>query len=97
MSYKSTCPGCRKEILWRGDITGHCAKCHETFAGIESFDRHQRLSGGEVTCLDPAEVRSGQRRMELNRYGEWILISERDKAKREQWIKHLRRAGGGRV
>ena len=36
-----------------GASSCHCAACCRTFAGLTSFERHQRLDGG-VRCLDPA-------------------------------------------
>jgi hypothetical protein len=48
---------CGKRWKQRGNRTGHCAKCHETFEGISTFDQHQRMNDdGSVTCLDPAKV-----------------------------------------
>lgn len=52
-----THPKCGKKILNRGNKTGHCAKCCETFYGITAFDKHQRMNpDGSVTCLDPASL-----------------------------------------
>lgn len=46
----------------------HCAKCHSYFTGLESFDRHQTLNEGKVTCRDPATFEfKGQRVFEAHR------------------------------
>jgi DNA (cytosine-5)-methyltransferase 1 len=36
-------PACNCGAVWRqrGNLTGHCTACHQTFQGIELFDRHQ--------------------------------------------------------
>jgi hypothetical protein len=47
---------CGKTWHQRGNLTGHCGGCHETFEGLRVFDSHQRIDGGVVTCLDPATV-----------------------------------------
>ena len=42
---------CGKTWKQRGNRTGHCAKCHETFEGVTLFDWHQTLSDdGTVLC-----------------------------------------------
>lgn len=53
-------PTCARGCVWkqRGNVTGHCAKCHETFEGISLFDRHQVCNeDGSVTCQDPAGLK----------------------------------------
>lgn len=48
---------CGKSWKQRGNRTGHCAGCHETFEGLSVFDAHQRIGdGGTVVCLPPEEV-----------------------------------------
>ena len=43
---------CGKTWHQRGNRTGHCSKCHETFEGLTLFDAHQRvLASGQVDCL----------------------------------------------
>ena len=42
----------------RGTRTCHCAGCHATFTGLESFDRHQHMTDTGVVCLDPAEMKT---------------------------------------
>jgi hypothetical protein len=37
---------------WSGYNTSHCAKCHNTFTGLDSFDAHKPITG----CLDPASI-----------------------------------------
>lgn len=45
---------CGKSWLQRGNRTGHCSKCHETFEGVALFDAHQSLDdAGRVICADP--------------------------------------------
>ncbi|WP_420897723.1 hypothetical protein [Cryobacterium glucosi] len=45
---------CGKEWKQRGNLTGHCAKCCETFEGLTLFDAHQLiLPNGRVECRDP--------------------------------------------
>jgi len=47
-------PACGKTWKQRGNRTGHCSKCHETFEGLSLFDSHQRIGdNGSVTCRDP--------------------------------------------
>jgi hypothetical protein len=63
MSTTVTHPRCGKSWVQRGNRTGHCAKCHETFEGIAIFDAHQRINDdGSVRCLPPAEVGTGSKR-----------------------------------
>lgn len=49
---------CGRNCSWRqrGNRTGHCSGCHETFDGIEAFDRHQTVPDGRVVCADPATL-----------------------------------------
>lgn len=47
-----SCGGC--DTRWAGVSRCHCAGCHETFSGLELFDRHRRDVRGTPTCLDPA-------------------------------------------
>jgi hypothetical protein len=50
-----THPKCGKRITQRGNRTGHCAKCCETFEGLALFDLHQKLlPSGQVECLHPS-------------------------------------------
>lgn len=50
-------PKCGKTWAQRGNRTGHCAKCCETFEGLTLFDAHQRVADdGSVTRLDPATM-----------------------------------------
>jgi len=56
MSSIVTHPACGKSWKQRGNRTGHCAKCHETFEGVTLFDWHQLLDDeGRVTCRTPAD------------------------------------------
>ncbi len=48
---------CGKTWVQRGNRTGHCGGCHETFEGIALFDAHQSLNpDGSVICADPAQM-----------------------------------------
>ncbi|GLY32016.1 hypothetical protein [Kineosporia sp. NBRC 101731] len=40
---------------WTGLTRAHCSGCHEVFVS-SGFDKHQRINGGKVTCLPPADV-----------------------------------------
>lgn len=52
-----THPKCGKSWRQRGNRTGHCAKCCETFQGIALFDQHQIIQpDGSVICRDPATM-----------------------------------------
>lgn len=49
---------CGKGWKQRGNRTGHCAKCHETFEGITLFDWHQVIqSNGSVKCRDSSDAK----------------------------------------
>jgi hypothetical protein len=45
-------------VTWQqvGNRTGHCAACHRTFDDLRGFEKHQRVEGGRVQCLDPATL-----------------------------------------
>jgi len=61
-----THPKCGKSWIQRGNRTGHCAKCHETFEGLTAFDAHQKLNDdGSVRCLPPASVKVGGQLLRL--------------------------------
>jgi hypothetical protein len=52
-----TTHGCGKSWLQRGNETGHCGGCHQTFEGTALFDAHfRRLQDGRIECKDPAEM-----------------------------------------
>lgn len=94
MTYTTTCHKCQKTITYRGDATGHCAKCHETFSSESAFDAHQRLEEGKVTCLNPATYQTeGGSYFELNRYNEWSYTSDARKASRAAWLDTLKSRG----
>lgn len=58
MNGLTTHGACGKSWRQRGNLTGHCGKCHETFEGLKAFDAHQRiLPNGQVHCLDPSTVK----------------------------------------
>jgi hypothetical protein len=46
---------CGKTWRQRGNRTGHCSGCHETFEGESVFDAHRvTLDTGDRGCLNPA-------------------------------------------
>ena len=48
---------CGKSWKQRGNRTGHCAACHETFEGLALFDFHQRRNpDGGVRCVYPGVI-----------------------------------------
>lgn len=48
---------CGKTWKQRGNTTGHCGGCHETFEGLAVFDLHRREnSDGKRICLPPESV-----------------------------------------
>lgn len=48
---------CGKTWKQRGNRTGHCADCHETFEGLSLFDAHRiTLPSGERGCLSASEL-----------------------------------------
>lgn len=40
---------CGRSWVQRGNRSGHCAGCHETFYGLRAFDGHRQ----DGACLDP--------------------------------------------
>ncbi|MDU4028294.1 MAG: hypothetical protein E7H38_07985 [Varibaculum cambriense] len=53
---KATCK-CGKTWIQHGNSSGHCAKCHETFYGIASFDNHfNHDDQGKPICLPVKEL-----------------------------------------
>ena len=48
---------CGRTWKQRGNTTGHCADCHETFEGLALFDAHRiTKDDGKRGCLDPAAM-----------------------------------------
>ena len=62
---------CGKTWKQRGNRTGHCSGCHETFEGETLFDAHRvTLDDGTRGCLDPAAMKhAGQPLRLIN--GSW--------------------------
>lgn len=51
----NTCGGCDAE--WTGNTRpAHCGRCHQTFAGVGTFDRHRTATGPHGTCTHPATL-----------------------------------------
>lgn len=49
---------CGKTWRQRGNRTGHCSGCHETFEGETVFDAHRVTDeNGDRVCLAPSEVK----------------------------------------
>lgn len=57
MGRELTTHGCGKSWLQRGNRTGHCSQCHETFEGNTLFDAHFDRTGGGLRCRDPREMK----------------------------------------
>lgn len=52
-----TTHGCGKSWRQRGNRTGHCGGCHETFEGVTLFDAHLvHEKDGSLTHLKPSEM-----------------------------------------
>lgn len=48
---------CGKTWKQRGNRTGHCSGCHETFEGLGLFDAHRySVSETERGCKNPSEM-----------------------------------------
>lgn len=58
MSEHNTSHGaCGKTWRQRGNRTGHCPNCHETFEGVALFDAHRAtLETGARVCKEPAAI-----------------------------------------
>lgn len=66
MSVMTTHGACGKWWKQRGNRTGHCAKCHETFEGSTLFDWHQLLDDkGSVICRTPADEKWARKELRL--------------------------------
>jgi hypothetical protein len=50
----ATCPRCH--TTWTGTRACHCGACHQTFSGLEYFDRHRNHDGPHGRCQDPADL-----------------------------------------
>lgn len=48
---------CGKTWKQRGNKTGHCSGCHETFEGLGLFDAHRyQISENERGCKSPEKM-----------------------------------------
>lgn len=59
---------CKCGARWRqrGNRTGHCSACHQTFEGLAVFDSHQRESAeGKTVCLPPDRIWFKGKRLRL--------------------------------
>lgn len=57
---------CGKSWKQRGNRTGHCSNCHETFEGLSLFDWHQTLDDqGRVLCRNPSDAEGVKRGLRL--------------------------------
>lgn len=58
-----SCGGC--DTRWPGISRCHCSGCHQTFSGLELFDKHRRERHGDGYCIPPEDVvnREGIRQM----------------------------------
>ena len=51
-----TTHGCGKSWRQRGNRTGHCARCHNTFEGVALFDAHFVRTDEGLESRDPASM-----------------------------------------
>ena len=51
-----TTHGCGKSWRQRGNRTGHCARCHNTFEGEKLLDAHFIRTDAGLECRDPASM-----------------------------------------
>ena len=52
-----THPACGRTWRQKGNASGHCATCHETFYGITAFDAHlSRGDDGRPICRHPDTI-----------------------------------------
>lgn len=65
MSEGFTCSGCNS--VWTGLNRCHCSKCHETFGGVSSFDKH--LQPRRKKCIYPEKLGLTQ-----NEQGVWVGV-----------------------
>ncbi len=57
---------CGKSWIQRGNRTGHCSGCHETFEGLAVFDAHRYTNdAGQRACRNPADVKVGGEHLEM--------------------------------
>lgn len=59
------CGTCGAVWKQRGDRTGHCSGCGQTFEGIKLFDAHQHITDTGVICLDPLSMKVAGRPLRL--------------------------------
>lgn len=58
-NHDTTHGACGKTWKQRGNKTGHCSGCHETFEGLSLFDAHRHYLDPDKTvrgCKDPATM-----------------------------------------
>lgn len=72
---------CGKTWKQRGNITGHCAACHETYESSSLFDAHRYTTEtGNRACRLPQDLTIGGRPLELHN-GAWrVFYTEEEKA-----------------
>ena len=70
---------CGRTWKQRGNRTGHCARCHETFEGVTLFDRHLNGTG----CHVPTEMEypTGYALQLVN--GSWRTTAKHPKSRQE--------------
>lgn len=51
---------CGKTWDQRGNKSGHCSGCHDTYYGITAFDAHQRLENDRIICSRPDTTSKGR-------------------------------------
>ena len=67
-------------IAAHGDSTCHCSGCHQSFAGLDPFDRHR--SDGRCTVPDPDVVDRSGRGWSIDHERIWHYGEQRTP---EQW------------
>lgn len=85
-----TCPDptCRNPT-WTGSRPCHCSACHETFSGVELFDRHRDRRGEHGHCRDPKTVAGAERWTD----GIWHMPGMSDEGRAR--VTRARNRGGG--
>ena len=51
---------CGKSWKQKGNKSGHCGNCHDTYYGITAFDAHQRLVDGRIVCRRDETTSTGR-------------------------------------
>lgn len=73
---------CGKSWPQRGNRTGHCSACHETFEGLTLFDAHRVVGAdGKRVCLDPSALEYPKGwRLQQDEHGVWSTTKPFERA-----------------